>query len=696
MPENQNVNIKVTSSIDKKGFDILQKELDDSKKKLAQVMQQQGKNSQAYKAAEARVLGLSSAIKKFKVDVTSSDSAITKQTSSLNNLNKSIASVESNTTGAGVSLSSLSGLMGGALAVGAGLLVSQLSKLGDLAAKGAAFDNLYAQFQRMNGGVESAAEKLELLQTASTGNLNIGELVEYTNGLNALGISTETAIKLLDIADNKGDDLGITFEAANSALEKYIITGAKRGLVEIGVNFAEVEEKIKSMTGKTEDQILAMDDLEQQTVRTDAVVALFGRSMDDIGKKTKGTDDKLANLKTQTANLSILLGITLANAFGKVSEKMGGFDFAAAENISKAVELGEKIGKVVNDAISLGKSILALQRIMKNFSDSLPGTISNLIKISNRIFDIIDSIESAEAKQQRLNRESALPKFEDESFAENEIKKLQERLGLLKEDAKERIELQKKIDTESKKRSSSNSRTKEQVTDTKELVNEVGELQRRMASINELIGITTPGTNLFLKYQEDVKNLQTEIDFLNSTITKLQERLIITGLDKLSDLVGLVNSDLLLNKNPNLSNLSQNVKNLEDDIPFKKIFERTLTDVEAIGGAISSAMNSLNIGTDTFVSKMLAGFDLILNLVKTVQTINSIFSFIPGLGGVPGASSAGLQRSSGINTSSLANSIRPTGQQAVNVYIAGSLDGQTFLKQNYKEFISNQKYTRVS
>ena len=63
---------------------------------------------------------------------------------------------------------------------------------------------------------------------------------------------------------------------------------------------------------------------------------------------------------------------------------------------------------------------------------------------------------------------------------------------------------------------------------------------------------------------------------------------------------------------------------------------QTLVDTQAVFSGVSSIIGVLNLGTDTFVSKMLGGFNSVLTVMEAIKTVNSILNFIPGFasGGV--------------------------------------------------------------
>ena len=139
-----------------------------------------------------------------------------------------------------------------------------------------------------------------------------------------------------------------------------------------------------------------------------------------------------------------------------------------------------------------------------------------------------------------------------------------------------------------------------------------------------------------------------------------------------------------------------------------------LADSETIYQNISSLMNVLNIGTDTFVSKLLAGFG---TAYQILDIATSILSFIPGFGSIFGRASGGMVNAGGtyivgergpeilrmsgsggmVYNNSQTNKLMNTAlnrQNPVNVYVSSNID-QRFLKVGIEKYNSNQKYIRA-
>ena len=137
-------------------------------------------------------------------------------------------------------------------------------------------------------------------------------------------------------------------------------------------------------------------------------------------------------------------------------------------------------------------------------------------------------------------------------------------------------------------------------------------------------------------------------------------------------------------------------------------------DSQTIYNNIAGLMNILNVGTDTFVSKLLAGFG---TAYQILDIATSILSFIPGFGSIFGRASGGMVNAGGtylvgergpeilrmsgsggmIYNNSQTNKLMNTAlnrQNPVNVYVSSNID-QRFLKVGIEKYNSNQKYIRA-
>lgn len=217
----------------------------------------------------------------------------------------------------------------------AGYALSQVLSFLWTSFKGAADLSVYKEkFNSLAGGVEEATKQLELLRVASTGNLNDSELVKYSNKMRLLGFTSAETTQLLDIVERKADDVGVSFEEGNSALQKFILTGSGRSLKELGINVNEVKRVVDTLTkatGKTTDEL---EGEEQEAIRLKAVLQLYGDTLDNIKNKQKDVGDSANSLSTDWDNLKDTIGEGIVTFYNWLK--------AADQYIAKQNEISQK------------------------------------------------------------------------------------------------------------------------------------------------------------------------------------------------------------------------------------------------------------------------------------------------------------------------------------------------------------------
>jgi hypothetical protein len=133
-------------------------------------------------------------------------------------------------------------------------------------------------------------------------------------------------------------------------------------------------------------------------------------------------------------------------------------------------------------------------------------------------------------------------------------------------------------------------------------------------------------------------------------------------------------------------------------------------DVTNTYGAINNMMSVLNLGTETFVSKLLGGFNSVLIIMESIKAVNSILSFIPGFAS-GGAFSGGpmivgergpellFANTSGYvmnnqDSQRYLNSSVNNSQPAINLYVGANLSPKYFTAQLEKAN-SRKNYRKV-
>ncbi len=346
MAINENVKIKVDTVVDDKGIGQLTNsinQLDKSVSKTKQSFSGLEKESKKVKTPE----GLSNlkGLNAISSGIGGLTSGLGGLTSGLGGLTSGLGGL---TSGLGGMTAGLGGMTAGlgAAAVAAGVLSV---KLFDTIKVGADFKVLHDSFQ-------GTAEQLEEMRKASAGNLNDATLIEYANSMRLLGQNTDTTTKLLDIAERRGDEVGVTFDKANDALKSFIITGAARGLVDLGINVAKVEEEMTKLSGKTSEQISSLSEMEQQQLRANAVLSLFGDSMENIRTKSPGLEDMMQSLSVQYDNFKHYVGLAVVEN----TNFLKSLDGLPAIGQSWGDILGRMIANTLNLAQVIGEVALAI------------------------------------------------------------------------------------------------------------------------------------------------------------------------------------------------------------------------------------------------------------------------------------------------------------------------------------------------
>lgn len=231
-----------------------------------------------------------------------------------------------------------------AVARAIGEVVSQFK---EMTVKGAEYGVLINNFESLAGGIDKAAESLELMRKASAGNLNNQDLMEYANKMKLLGFTVGDTARLLSFVEDRSDMVKISFEKGEKALQSYILTGKAKGLQELGLNVAEVNAKMDELTlatGKAKDEL---SEEEIQTLRTKAILEKFGGTLEDVKNKTKDTADKLTSLQTSTENAKLEIGNFIANGLVELIDTLGIAGDRATETAGYITAIGGQLATLV-------------------------------------------------------------------------------------------------------------------------------------------------------------------------------------------------------------------------------------------------------------------------------------------------------------------------------------------------------------
>lgn len=199
-----------------------------------------------------------------------------------------------------------------------GVIIEMSKQVKELALAGAEVANMKKAFAEINGGITESSEKMELLKKAASGTYNDKEIYEYVNRMDELNYTTDESIQLLDLAHEKHESLGISIQRASDKMIQFIETGRGRGLYKIGMDAGDVALKMQALSGLTEKEIKDLDLSAQQTLRKQAVLSLYGRTMDEIIRKEKSNADTIESANVAYENAKLKIGELLSKASGLI------------------------------------------------------------------------------------------------------------------------------------------------------------------------------------------------------------------------------------------------------------------------------------------------------------------------------------------------------------------------------------------
>lgn len=611
----------------------LQSELKKAKEDLARLDLQGKKNSATYKEQAAYVAGLSKEYDRLQTAGKNAAKGVDETSKGIQDLSTKI----------------------GVAAVGMVALVGSFNKVVQMASEGAGFQTLYSSFERLAGGTEAAKKNLELFGKAAAGNLDTTQLITYANEMQSLGYSVDIAAKLLDIAEVKSDELGLSFEAGQDALQKYITTGSGRGLLQLGINIGDVKKAMEDYTGATEEQINELDELQQQQIRATVITKLYGSSIDDINKKQKGNDDIVSNLQATYRDLGTLLNVFVASAFVEVAKKSDVASNSLSENMNAVSKWGEEIGQAINYAVMLGG---ALQTVNSYLANQLP-ILNALLNPYEALRDVLYQIGvlskvASPTSGNPLGVETFGPVGSPEQIEEAKQKQL-------------RIDIQNQLD-----------KTKP--------------------------GSTKGGTSKTKKETE--KTIETvSADLLKVSLESLQDAIYNRNLSGITaEAVG---------RGGMLFDEQKSFLSVDTEGALKDEREKAIEDGKTVYNNITNIMSLLGLEAQSFVGTLISGFNTVLAIMESIKAVNTILSFIPGLA-TGGSVAAGMpyivgekgaelfmpnsngQIFSHEKTMKILSQSNNMNAPAVNIYVGGTLDGQTFLKNNFPKYQSMKNYKRIN
>ena len=554
---------------------------------------------------------------------------------------------------------------------------------------------------------QSAQTALQNLDLVKNGLLTVGDAALALKNLLASGFSLEESINLI-----KGFGDSAAFGRQSSLEFGQAITSATEGLKNQNSILVDNAGVTKNLSVILQEAGFSAKDL--QNVQSDSAVrtALYNGLLKetaaftgDASKLTETFAGQQAKLNAQITTLKQEFGVFLQNALLPYIQKITESDKATRTFTGGVFAAGGAIGELL-------PALAAAKYAFGGVSLAAFGTATAIGAIVAATGLAIKKLDELENKQRNQRTDKSMGGHFNAwggwEFSE-EYKQQQNpdlTVNIPKSDPKDKVTQQNQADIEADK-------TK---TKTGGAVNKVKSEGVKLT--NDLIDAQKKYNDLLAKevtFTEDQKNQRVYLDYkkqlleIEKEIARLQSISVIYSTDgvKVAErFLGHFSKEDIKQAEYNAE--SQSLLNKANS---KEDTSSTYEDVSNTYGAINNMMSVLNLGTETFVSKLLGGFNTVLTIMEAIKAVNSILSFIPGFasggsfsGGSPimvGERGAELlfptkpgyvmnnQDSQRYLNSSVNNS-----QPAINLYVGANLSPKYFTAQLEKAN-SRKNYIRV-
>jgi len=634
-----------------------------------------------------------------------------------------------------------------------------------------------AKNEDISATLKSTKENLLDFKVAAANTITDTELlpmVRYAESLKMTTEQTKTAIEQARVLARVGNqDLATSFNAIVKGEYGYLksIATLKLSKIEYGKILADEVEKMhgtmsaeEDANGETKFTIKNLTALQDRQVRSTAFNKLFAESYGDVSNSTRTAGEDAAILGTVWDTVKEGAGSGLLGVFKSLTRAMSdGSDSAKSE--AKAFETLKDIIGGVASAIVGGPWAEMISEMM-GITNSVNNAIWSFVGLKNAMNDVKQTGASGDWVEDTPGKQGT----KGDPFKNITPNDLQKRITGLKDqwdkesDADNRKYLDKQIATAQSLYDKMNG-VKNTGGKTKTKTDKTDEASIELDAQKLIIDILKEKNKLTVADLETAKlsliAKRDELQIAYDGATTLKEQFKI-GKDLLAYTSAIHTFDKdraeLLNKaldiNQKRLDVTKEIFDLEEKMSKWQQSEGHISprfssgvgnwnspkhqsDLEgytkdqnnkdgqglwnsakSTESSIKNIMNTLNVGSDTFVGKLLTGFEKVTSIVDDIANILSqamggkdggfnlfgaIFGFITGgpAGAIGGATSGGgggggMTYSGGMPSGMDINKYRaipaPSGGTVNHIHISGAMDGQTFLMKNIPGYNNTQNY----
>lgn len=420
-----------------------------------------------------------------------------------------------------------------------------------------------------------------------------------------------------------------------------------------------------------------------------------------VARETDKADIKYKQLKATVSELNRLIKLSdtelkqYASSLIQVEKQTERVNKSSKSFVDNTGRLGAKIGNVKNDLSRYSSTMLDLATNTDKTTDSIVSQIGSLglfaggwISLASALSlaayhyrDWIDAHFGYDLNQEDASMKKTMQDLKDEVNRTTDPNRLQypneEPIGDI------RIPVTDPRDIIPKKVKTSGNSLKT-VKEVKEELNEIQRLQKDLVKLEldktSYISLYGEQAGIVLETLKKIKETQEKINFLTSgkviydtSGIKLEER-------KMS----LFSAEDI--RQAQYQAESDYIGELGKDTDSRN----TLEDIQTGYSLIGQSMSLLNIGTDTFVGKLMAVFGFVNSALSIGSSIVSFITSI--LPGVPDSMMSGGNTS--VDTNRLINQNISMSSSPVNIYMSSNVS-QKYFKAQIENYNSMKQYTKL-
>jgi hypothetical protein len=458
--------------------------------------------------------------------------------------------------------------------------------------------------------------------------------MQYANSFRLLGESDDEIKKFFDIAETRTELFGGDVEQAISQLQRFIETGSKKGALGLKMDIGEIEKEMKKLGNTTDEGIKKMSAEDQQILRKQAVYKLYGKTIDEINDKKGDEADNIQRLFTLYENLKnqilslVSTGLKpFINFINQVIDYIGQLEVKFDDLNKKFPELEKSLNFIGAVFKRMGEDAL---KAVKVFIDANVRLIQGVgfatgVVIKNVVAGLVILAKGAKAIVELTNK---LPGISiDGSGIDSIISKLEGLSNEIAETSKVDLSTRGSVPTKDKFSTKGDNKSGKE---EKEELNKEQEILKQIADIQKKIAIETLPQQKKI-YEQQIRDLEKELELLKKINSEGKNAFSVFG---------------PADKNKETARQGKGFENK----PILKDFARGATpdiglnwdeisqNILSVGGQL---MSILNIGADTFASKLINALSQGISLANSIASLianfagggllGGIFNFIGGL-----------------------------------------------------------------